>query len=106
MPMTRLRRAAASLLGAASGLAFLMLASGPASAQTLTEALTQAYSSNPQLLAERARLRATDEELNQANAGWRAARLGQWRALADRRPDLRRGGRRLAGERDRDPAAL
>jgi len=42
-----------------------------ASAQTFEEALANAYNSNPQLLAERANLRATDEQIAQARAGWR-----------------------------------
>lgn len=57
------------VLSAAS--AFALLSAAPASAQTLTEALAEAYNTNPSLLAERARLRATDENLSQANAGWR-----------------------------------
>lgn len=44
---------------------------GPAGATTLQEALVQAYKTNPQLLAERARLRATDEEVAQAISLWR-----------------------------------
>ena len=44
---------------------------GPARAETLTEALAQAYQYNPQLLAQRAQLRATDEGVPQALAGWR-----------------------------------
>lgn len=44
---------------------------GPAAAQTLQEALAQAYSSNPTLLAARAQLRAVDENVPQALAGWR-----------------------------------
>src|SRR5271167_589772 len=43
----------------------------PASAQTLTEALAEAYRTNPQLLAQRALLRATDELVPQALANWR-----------------------------------
>ena len=43
----------------------------PAAAETLTEALAQAYQYNPQLLAQRAQLRATDEGVPQALAGWR-----------------------------------
>ncbi len=46
-------------------------ASGSASAQTLTEALAAAYQTNPQLLAQRALLRATDELVPQALANWR-----------------------------------
>jgi outer membrane protein len=38
---------------------------------TLAEALAATYSSQPQLLAERAKLRATDENVPQALAGWR-----------------------------------
>lgn len=43
----------------------------PALAQTLDEAFVHAYQSNPQLLSARARLRATDERLPQAQSGWR-----------------------------------
>ena len=39
-------------------------------AQTLEEALVQAYQTNPTLQAERARLRAVDEEVPAALAGW------------------------------------
>lgn len=41
-----------------------------ASAETLKEALAAAYASNPQLMAQRAALRATDEGVAQANAGF------------------------------------
>ena len=46
---------------------------GPAGAlgQTLEETLAAAYRNNPTLLAERARLRATDEGVPQALSGWR-----------------------------------
>lgn len=44
---------------------------GGAFAETLIEALTDAYTSNPQILAERANLRATDEGVPQALSGWR-----------------------------------
>jgi outer membrane protein len=43
----------------------------PAAAETLTDALVKAYQSNPQLNADRARQRATDESLPQALAGYR-----------------------------------
>jgi len=43
----------------------------PAGAETLAEAFAQAYQYNPQLLAQRAQLRATDESVPQALAGWR-----------------------------------
>jgi outer membrane protein len=44
---------------------------GAVNAETLPEALVQAYQSNPQLNAERARQRATDENVPQALAGYR-----------------------------------
>jgi outer membrane protein len=40
-------------------------------AQTLSQALADAYNTNPQLLAQRALLRATDEQVPQALANWR-----------------------------------
>jgi outer membrane protein len=43
----------------------------PAQAETLNEALTRAYQSNPQLNATRAQQRATDENVPQALAGYR-----------------------------------
>jgi TolC family type I secretion outer membrane protein len=43
----------------------------PAAGETLTEALTQTYLGNPRLDAQRARLRAADERVPQALAGWR-----------------------------------
>src|ERR1700704_530813 len=42
-----------------------------AQAEALPEALAKAYQSNPQLNAERARQRATDENVPQALAGYR-----------------------------------
>jgi outer membrane protein len=42
-----------------------------AGVMSLNDALSTAYDSNPQLGAERANLRATDEGVAQANAGWR-----------------------------------
>ena len=42
-----------------------------AAAQTLEESLVLAYQNNPALQAERARLRAVDEEVPEALAGWR-----------------------------------
>lgn len=72
MTITILGRARRVLLSAAAAVALAAgLGAGQASAMSLEEALAQAYSSSPQLLAERARLRATDEGLSEANAGWR-----------------------------------
>jgi len=42
-----------------------------ACAQSIAQSLVSAYQSNPTLRAQRARLRATDEALPQAQAGWR-----------------------------------
>lgn len=49
----------------------LVTAAGPASAQTLSEAFAAAYANNPTLQAERANLRATDEGVPTALAGWK-----------------------------------
>jgi len=57
------------LLGGVA-LGALLLAS-PAQAENLFEALASAYQSNPALQAERAGLRATDEQVPQALSGWR-----------------------------------
>ena len=43
----------------------------PLSAETLNEALLAAYQTNPRLDAERARMRATDEDVPRAKAGFR-----------------------------------
>ena len=63
------------LLALSLGTALALPALAPAAAQTqphtLQEALTAAYSTNPTLLAARAALRATDEGVPQALAGWR-----------------------------------
>ena len=50
---------------------WLGLAATAASGESLPEALTKAYQTNPQLNAERARQRATDENVPQALAGYR-----------------------------------
>src|SRR5712691_4555699 len=62
-----LRAATGRVVGVVAGL----LLAVPASAQTLTEAFAYAYNNNPQLLAQRALLRATDETVPQALANWR-----------------------------------
>ncbi|MFO1038863.1 MAG: TolC family outer membrane protein [Geminicoccaceae bacterium] len=64
--MRRSTRLTAALVGAVlTGL------SCNAWAETLKEALGEAYLTNPDLEAARARLRATDEQIPQATAGWR-----------------------------------
>lgn len=54
-----------------AAVAVCALAPASAGAMTLTEALAAAYNNNPTLLAERAALRATDEQVPQALSGWR-----------------------------------
>jgi len=61
-----LRAGAALAIAAAAA-----FAAWPASAQTLTEAFAYTYNTNPQILAQRALLRATDEQVPQALSNWR-----------------------------------
>lgn len=49
----------------------LVLFSSAAGAETLPNALSKTYQANPTLLAQRAALRATDEQVPQALSGWR-----------------------------------
>ncbi|MYE00123.1 MAG: TolC family outer membrane protein [Alphaproteobacteria bacterium] len=58
-----------AVLPAAAALA--LAAPALAAADTLLEAMAKAYVANPQLEAERARLRAADEGVPQALSGWR-----------------------------------
>jgi outer membrane protein len=58
-------------LGIAGFAGLLGAGASQASGQTLTQALAEAYNTNPQLLAQRALLRATDEQVPQALSGWR-----------------------------------
>src|ERR1700712_1776478 len=64
------RRVLRSGMGVAVAIC-LGFAAGPVQAEALPEALAKAYQSNPQLNAERARQRATDENVPQALAGYR-----------------------------------
>ncbi|MDN3565484.1 TolC family outer membrane protein [Paeniroseomonas aquatica] len=68
MKLTRPLLALATALLAPAALPGLMPS---AAAQTLPDALAQAYANNPTLLAARAQLRAVDENVPQALAGWR-----------------------------------
>jgi outer membrane protein len=54
-----------------AGVAIAAVVANAASADTLTGALTQAYQNNPQLNAQRAAVRATDETVPQALSGYR-----------------------------------
>lgn len=68
------------LLGSAVMLTSFGLSAAPAQAETLSEALVAVYNKNPQLLAERARLREVDETYIQARAQGRftVAASGQY----------------------------
>jgi outer membrane protein len=83
-------RAASSYALLMTGAVIVML-TGPAAAESLGDALVKAYQSNPQLNAERARQRGTDENVPQALAGYRpqiVASLGAGlQAVRDLLPD-------------------
>jgi outer membrane protein len=51
--------------------AALLPAASPAAGQDIRQALAQAYRDNPRLAAARAELRAVDEDVSRALAGWR-----------------------------------
>ncbi len=83
---------AAIWLGCASfGFTSLAFTVRTASAESLPDALTKAYQTNPQLNAERARQRATDENVPQALAGYRpqiiASLSGGLQAVRNLLPD-------------------
>ena len=67
------------------------LAAPPASAETLRQALAAAYKFNPRLDAERARLRATDEEVPRAKSGYRPVVTGS-ADVGYQRTETRPGG--------------
>src|SRR6266581_7454645 len=75
-------------LGVVTCVAF---ATTPAFAESLPEALAKAYQTNPQLNAERARQRGTDENVPQALAGYRpqiiASLSGGLQAVCNLLPD-------------------
>ena len=76
----------------------------PLAAETLEDALTQAYQTNPTLNARRASLRATDENVPQAAAGWRpTVRLS---GNAGRRDIETTVNSRVTVNDDRNPASL
>ncbi|WP_431856406.1 TolC family outer membrane protein [Azospirillum sp.] len=65
------RRLATLVAGGVFALSVGALGGGGAAAQTLQEALAQAYSTNPTLASQRAALRAADERVAQALSGYR-----------------------------------
>lgn len=96
-----------------------VVALNSAHADTLVEAMSKAYATNPNILAEQAKLRATDEGVSQALSGWRptitaTANTGEQKQRSDsntpmnsyRQPNteslqvsqpLYRGGRTVSG---------
>ena len=62
-------RSSAAVVALLAGIA--IVGSPSAQGQTLEEALSLAYETNPELLAARADLRRTDETVTQAKGGWR-----------------------------------
>ncbi|MFL2654211.1 MAG: TolC family outer membrane protein [Alphaproteobacteria bacterium] len=60
-----------NLLGFAVFLGFTHLGYQTLGAETLNQALIEAYKSNPNLIAQRAKVRAVDEQVSQAVAKWR-----------------------------------
>lgn len=69
-----MKKGIVSLLAVAT----VMTGSFSASAETLEEALAAAYSSNPQLMAQRAALRATDELVSRAKSGYLPSLSGSY----------------------------
>src|SRR5687768_9871635 len=70
--MARKSRRSGGVWGASLGGALLLALSGqPAKAQSLEDALANAYVSNPTIESQRAQLRATDELVPQALSGYR-----------------------------------
>ncbi|MCK1709403.1 MULTISPECIES: TolC family outer membrane protein [unclassified Bradyrhizobium] len=69
--MMRHRLGVAPVLATWTALALSCVVTATAKAEALPEALAKAYQTNPQLNAERARQRATDENVPQALAGYR-----------------------------------
>lgn len=59
------------ITGISLAMAVVLGAPGEPLAETLEEALVQAYRNNPSILAQRARLRAIDEGVSQALSDWR-----------------------------------
>jgi outer membrane protein len=82
--------------------AALIAAAPMARAQSLAEALAQVYSNNPTLLAARANLRAVDENVPQALAGWRpSVTISSSAGVVDSQSRLRTAAGTQAGSADR-----
>ncbi len=70
-PLVRRPLAKRLSIAAAGAALTVFIGAVSASAQTLTEAMSYAYNTNPQLLAQRSVLRQTDENVPQALSNWR-----------------------------------
>ncbi len=71
MPLNVFLRKASLPAVIATGIVIGGAMATPSHAETMLDAFIAAYNSNPILEAERANLRAIDENVGQANAGWR-----------------------------------
>jgi len=71
-----LRSVARALMFGVALVSTTAIISGAAQAQSLRDALASAYKYNPRLDAERARQRATDEEVSRAHSGYRPTVMG------------------------------
>jgi TolC family type I secretion outer membrane protein len=97
-PNYTMPRSICSALLRATAIAALLVTTTPlAHAETLEEALALAYATNPTLNARRASLRAVDENVPQAVAGWRpTVRLSG--AIGRRDVEIELNGRRVTNE--------
>jgi outer membrane protein len=76
-PKRKFNRGTALVGALLLGFATVSVSNTPAAhAETLNQALASAYAANPQLDAERARLRATDENVSQAHSAFRPTITG------------------------------
>lgn len=83
-------RAAIGLAGGLISVLALLWTPGGSQAETLEEALANAYSNNPTLRAQRASQRAVDETVSQERAGWRPT-VTLSAAATEKRTDTNRG---------------
>ena len=87
------------VIGTLAGAAWLAGTTG-SGAQTLQDALVAAYLTNPDLEAQRAALRATDELVPEALSGWRPTLAIDNTLAHDSGRYLGSGGRQLFGKGD------
>jgi len=97
-----MRKGIVSLLAVSTVLA----GSFTASAETLQEALAAAYSSNPQLMAQRAALRATDEGVSRAKSGFLPNLSASWDYSDTKRDITPDGGAAIKSPSDQEGYTL